>query len=445
LNQLGYDVIGRKNWSHEPKQVLFGDIDDEQWAAFDSVYAGYGHSAVVTVDGRVWMWGWGEDGQLGTCNENSSQSPVKLSTLSTHRVLSLALGRSHSLCIVRPDDMSDIAEESEYVVEASKPPQFDDRVKEGSLDDATGVAAPLADFGSVSSPSAAAVPVTETQADIELTCGVHPRVALDAQAATLETSVSDPSPGLLSSLVPFPASPSVMPQAELGFIPSDDALVVEEEPARVVVVATPLSTKPVGALVPKDDLALAENRTQMSSSPVPPLPFDDARVSGIPPLVATSAWSDPDGETVAASSMYSDCLESGFWYRYQHWNAVHLPLCECGRGSGYGSATLASSSQRHQASLESSSKPRKKLPRSQSTADVSTDNSVRHHRSDRSESVSRRPIKSASQPGVGLPAVKGASDDHKPVSSRHPPPRPSQSAVPLPAVAKRTQPVTRRK
>lgn len=297
LNQLGYDVTGRKNWSHEPKQVLFGDIEDEQWAAFDCVYAGYGHSAVVTVDGRVWMWGWGEDGQLGVCNENSSQTPLKLTTLSSQRVLSLSLGRSHSLCVVRPDDMSDIAEESEYVVtEPSKPPEFDavSAPAEAQIPDAKNDIVPDA-AASVPGVEESELPVTSAPSTFTM------HVEVDVEVEAMGTD-STPSPAPLPSNPPLPTMPPVVPESVFdqptpAVEPPDvDGLCIEEEPAPEVIASQqPSIPAPEPPVIAPDP----QNAQLSPSLPLEPpsLPVSE----DVPPLIAASAWCDPDAQSASVT------------------------------------------------------------------------------------------------------------------------------------------------
>jgi alpha-tubulin suppressor-like RCC1 family protein len=64
------------------------------------LFAGGGHSAILTESGRLFLFGWNESGQLGTSGVHDSTTPVPLvSALEDIIVETAALGFNHSLVI----------------------------------------------------------------------------------------------------------------------------------------------------------------------------------------------------------------------------------------------------------------------------------------------------------------------------------------------------------
>lgn len=69
------------------------------------IYAGGGHSAILTEGGQLYLWGWNENGQLGTrgdhCMKDSPLSILPILPLRNRVVEKVALGFSHTLIIER--------------------------------------------------------------------------------------------------------------------------------------------------------------------------------------------------------------------------------------------------------------------------------------------------------------------------------------------------------
>ena len=70
------------------------------------IVCGYGHSASITADGKLFIWGFGEEGQLGKGNELNFSLPQALMTksngnhLDPPNVLHISLGKAHSMAVV---------------------------------------------------------------------------------------------------------------------------------------------------------------------------------------------------------------------------------------------------------------------------------------------------------------------------------------------------------
>lgn len=67
--------------------------------AVTSVACGAAHTCAVTVEGKLFAWGDGNKGQLGTGNTNWALKPVPVVSLLQEKVLQLASGNSHSAAI----------------------------------------------------------------------------------------------------------------------------------------------------------------------------------------------------------------------------------------------------------------------------------------------------------------------------------------------------------
>ena len=61
--------------------------------------AGGKHSMALTVDGRVFSWGEGDDGKLGHCSRLSCDTPRLIEALKSKRIRDIACGSSHSAAI----------------------------------------------------------------------------------------------------------------------------------------------------------------------------------------------------------------------------------------------------------------------------------------------------------------------------------------------------------
>jgi len=64
-----------------------------------AVSAGSRHTLAVTVDGAVYAWGWGAQGQLGLGHYNSVVFPTKVEL--TEPIASISAGGIHSCCLDR--------------------------------------------------------------------------------------------------------------------------------------------------------------------------------------------------------------------------------------------------------------------------------------------------------------------------------------------------------
>lgn len=99
------DLVGGED-AHVLKDIVFCtsccDLGDAQ-DPVQKLFAGGGHSALLTQSGRLYMFGWKSSGQLGTSGLSSdTKVPIPLiSELKDTRVETAALGFNHSLVIER--------------------------------------------------------------------------------------------------------------------------------------------------------------------------------------------------------------------------------------------------------------------------------------------------------------------------------------------------------
>jgi len=63
------------------------------------IACGHWHSACITMDGEVFIWGRGEDGQLGMNNKENVYVPTAIPQMAGFRVVEVALGLWHSIIL----------------------------------------------------------------------------------------------------------------------------------------------------------------------------------------------------------------------------------------------------------------------------------------------------------------------------------------------------------
>ena len=70
-----------------------------------AVHSGGKHAMALTVDGRVFSWGEGDDGKLGHCSRASIDKPRLIEALKNKRVRDIACGSSHSAAITSSGEL----------------------------------------------------------------------------------------------------------------------------------------------------------------------------------------------------------------------------------------------------------------------------------------------------------------------------------------------------
>ena len=70
-----------------------------------AVHSGGKHAMALTVDGRVFSWGEGDDGKLGHCSRLSCDKPRLIEALKSKRVRDIACGSSHSAAITSSGEL----------------------------------------------------------------------------------------------------------------------------------------------------------------------------------------------------------------------------------------------------------------------------------------------------------------------------------------------------
>jgi len=70
-----------------------------------AVHSGGKHAMALTVDGRVFSWGEGDDGKLGHCSKLSVEKPRVIEALRNKRVRDIACGSSHSAAITSSGEL----------------------------------------------------------------------------------------------------------------------------------------------------------------------------------------------------------------------------------------------------------------------------------------------------------------------------------------------------
>ena len=70
-----------------------------------AVHSGGKHAMALTVDGRVFSWGEGDEGKLGHCSRLSADKPRLIEALKSKRVRDIACGSSHSAAITSSGEL----------------------------------------------------------------------------------------------------------------------------------------------------------------------------------------------------------------------------------------------------------------------------------------------------------------------------------------------------
>eukprot|EP00762_Andalucia_godoyi_P006478 ANDGO_02934.mRNA.1 Ultraviolet-B receptor UVR8 len=70
-----------------------------------SICAGSGHSAAISDDGRVYIWGWGEHGQLGLGDLGNQLTPRWIEYLQGKNVRAVACGEAHTMALTESGEL----------------------------------------------------------------------------------------------------------------------------------------------------------------------------------------------------------------------------------------------------------------------------------------------------------------------------------------------------
>lgn len=70
-----------------------------------AVHSGGKHAMALTLDGRVFSWGEGEDGKLGHNNRITLDKPKLIEALRSKRIRDIACGSSHSAAITTSGEL----------------------------------------------------------------------------------------------------------------------------------------------------------------------------------------------------------------------------------------------------------------------------------------------------------------------------------------------------
>nr|XP_043625271.1 RCC1 domain-containing protein RUG3, mitochondrial isoform X2 [Erigeron canadensis] len=100
----GHGQLGHFSTQNQPVPLVIESLASEKVV---HIACGGSSSAAVTDDGKLYMWGNAKDGQLGVPGVPEIQPfPIEVKflndddVLGSHKVLSVAVGASHALCLV---------------------------------------------------------------------------------------------------------------------------------------------------------------------------------------------------------------------------------------------------------------------------------------------------------------------------------------------------------
>jgi hypothetical protein len=97
-----------------PKEILIHGL------SIYSIHCGFAHSAITTFSGKLFTWGFNDEGQLGLGHEKNVGYPTNVSfngesTDCEQYVVSVACGRTHTICIVSNMPPSRFRERQEHL------------------------------------------------------------------------------------------------------------------------------------------------------------------------------------------------------------------------------------------------------------------------------------------------------------------------------------------
>ena len=86
--------------AHEMNEIILCTEKNDKLDPAVDIFAGGGHSALLTKSGRLYLWGWDHSGQLGTSYIHESGAPLPVvAELQGIRVETCALGFNHTIVI----------------------------------------------------------------------------------------------------------------------------------------------------------------------------------------------------------------------------------------------------------------------------------------------------------------------------------------------------------
>lgn len=94
--------LGHNNNVSTPQQV---PVLSQYIVKKVAVHSGGKHAMAITLDGKIFSWGEGEDGKLGHGNRLTLEKPKLIDTLKTKRIRDVACGSSHSAAITSQGEL----------------------------------------------------------------------------------------------------------------------------------------------------------------------------------------------------------------------------------------------------------------------------------------------------------------------------------------------------
>ena len=99
LYSWGWGVYGQLGHGDTRVRLVPSLVEGLRDHEIREIACGYRHNIVVTMDGKLYAWGWGRHGQLGLGAWDDELKPKPLLALDGMNVTTLALGGRHSLAI----------------------------------------------------------------------------------------------------------------------------------------------------------------------------------------------------------------------------------------------------------------------------------------------------------------------------------------------------------
>lgn len=99
LYACGWGEHGRLGLGDNKDRAEMTRIDFFKGRKVSRIWAGGGHSFALTDDGKLFAFGLGENGRLGTGNPSSASEPVELAFFNDKRIVHIACGLEHTVAI----------------------------------------------------------------------------------------------------------------------------------------------------------------------------------------------------------------------------------------------------------------------------------------------------------------------------------------------------------
>ena len=109
--------LGLSDKRKRSRPVLLSELSSKY---VNSVVCGHYHTLAITLDHKLYAWGWGIHGQLGLTSNENQVSPQMVTFFKDHRVVQAAAGYAHSAVLTSRVSFLFLIKCYSYILEDSK-------------------------------------------------------------------------------------------------------------------------------------------------------------------------------------------------------------------------------------------------------------------------------------------------------------------------------------